>query len=28
MLPVTFQLLVATVAHALNERMARRVEHL
>ena|GEM_PF-1786237 len=25
MLPVTFQFLIAMVAHALNERMARRV---
>ena len=28
MLPLTFQFLIAMVAHAINERMARRLDYL
>jgi hypothetical protein len=28
MLPVTLQFIIATIAYAINERMARRVEYL
>jgi hypothetical protein len=28
MLPLTFQFLIAMVAHAINERMARRIDYL